>query len=191
MATIRLLHYDEERKSDLDEGIFGCGAHTDWGVMTLLLTDEHSGLQIYNRNEKNGDGEWIDVPPRSDAFVVNIGDLLERWTNGKMKSTLHRVLLFADDNEKDKEEENDEVAGRYSIPFFFNPSFETVVECLDVCIDERTNNLPLYPPTTTGEYLIGKFVAHCSDYAPTKSEDENGGANADKAENELLLTTAQ
>lgn len=66
MATLRLLHY-AKRKSNPEEGIYACGAHSDYGIATLLLTDEHPGLQIYHREE------WIDVPPRPYSFVVNIG----------------------------------------------------------------------------------------------------------------------
>jgi isopenicillin N synthase-like dioxygenase len=68
MAALRLLHYDAT-KSDIDSGIFGAGAHTDYGLITLLSTDSNPGLQICFK------GEWIDVPPRPDAFVVNIGDM--------------------------------------------------------------------------------------------------------------------
>lgn len=66
IATLRLLHYSQ-RESDPSRGIFACGAHTDFGFLTLLMTDEHPGLQIYH------DNEWIDVPPRPGSFVVNIG----------------------------------------------------------------------------------------------------------------------
>lgn len=66
VATLRLLHYDR-RESKPEEGILACGAHSDYGILTLLLTDQNPGLQIYHR------GEWINVPPRPHSFVVNIG----------------------------------------------------------------------------------------------------------------------
>mmetsp|Transcript_18253 Transcript_18253/g.44085 ORF Transcript_18253/g.44085 Transcript_18253/m.44085 type:complete len:319 (-) Transcript_18253:98-1054(-) len=135
VATLRLLHY-AQRQSQPDKGIYACGAHTDYGILTLLLTDEHPGLQIYH------DGQWIDCPPRKDAFVVNIGDMLEIWTNGRYKSTLHRVLT------SDKYE-------RYSIPFFFDPKYETVVECITTCTD--ATNPPRYSPTTAGQHLVSKY----------------------------------
>jgi isopenicillin N synthase-like dioxygenase len=69
VATLRLLHYDR-RESKPSEGILACGAHSDYGVLTLLLTDRNPGLQIYHR------GEWIDVPPKPHSFVVNIGGKL-------------------------------------------------------------------------------------------------------------------
>jgi isopenicillin N synthase-like dioxygenase len=144
IETLRLLHY-AKRESKPEEGIFACGAHSDYGMLTLLSTDEHSGLQILYR------GKWMDVPPKPHAFVVNLGDMLERWTNGLMKSTQHRVLTSGEYE-------------RYSIPFFYDPSFETVVECLDVCTDE--NNPPRYPPTTAGEHLVSKYHETHADFAP-------------------------
>lgn len=135
VATLRLLHY-AQRQSQPEQGIYACGAHTDYGIITLLLTDEHPGLQIFHQ------GQWIDCRPKADAFVVNIGDMLEIWTNGQYKSTLHRVLTSADYE-------------RYSIPFFFDPKFETVVECLPTCTDET--NPPRYSPTTAGKHLVSKY----------------------------------
>ncbi|CAN0506274.1 unnamed protein product [Ectocarpus sp. 8 AP-2014] len=86
----------------------GAGAHTDWGLMTLLATDEVPGLQV------RLDGEWLDVPPRKGAFICNLGDMLQRWTNDDLRSTVHRVV-------------NKLGLERYSIPFFFEPNFDTVV----------------------------------------------------------------
>lgn len=153
IATLRLLHYSR-RPSNPEAGIYGCGAHSDYGIATLLLTDKHPGLQIYHNEE------WVDVPPRPYSFVVNIGDMLEIWTNGKYKSTLHRVLTPAVDND-----DNECSGDRYSIPFFFDPMFETVVECLDTCTDE--SNPPKYPPTTAGEHLVSKYEGTHADFEPS------------------------
>ena len=144
IATLRLLHYDK-RQSKPEDGVYACGAHSDYGMITLLLTDEQSGLQIFH------DGQWIDVPPRPSAFVVNLGDMLERWTNGLMKSTKHRVLTSGENE-------------RYSIPFFYDPAFETVVKCLDVCTG--ADNPPRFPPTTAGEHLVGKYHETHADFDP-------------------------
>ncbi|VEU38661.1 unnamed protein product [Pseudo-nitzschia multistriata] len=144
VATLRLLHYSG-RPSDPDKGIYACGAHSDYGMATLLLTDKNPGLQIYYQEE------WIDVPPRPHSFVVNLGDLLEVWTNGIYKSTLHRVLTKAPCDED-----------RYSIPFFFDPVYETVVECLETCTD--ASNPPKYQPTTAGRYLISKYEGTHADF---------------------------
>ncbi|KAJ0406732.1 hypothetical protein P43SY_004557 [Pythium insidiosum] len=113
MAALRLLHYDAV-KSDIDRGVFGAGAHTDYGLITLLSTDDNPGLQIWH------EGRWIDVPPRQDAFIVNIGDMGERWTNGRFRSTRHRVV-------------NVTGAERFSVPFFYEPNFTCRVECFPSC----------------------------------------------------------
>lgn len=67
------------------QGIYGCGAHSDYGVLTLLATDGTPGLQIQSQNG------WVDVTSLPGTIVVNLGDMLERWTNGMFKSTVHRV----------------------------------------------------------------------------------------------------
>lgn len=144
-ATIRLLHYAAE-KSRPQEGLYACGAHSDYGMITLLLTDNNPGLQILTL-----DNVWIDVPPRPNAFVVNLGDMLERWTNGLFRSTVHRVLTNGDRE-------------RYSIPFFYEPDFDTVVECLDVCKSE--GNPPKYEPTTAGQHLLDKYLQTHADFKP-------------------------
>jgi isopenicillin N synthase-like dioxygenase len=114
LAVLRLLHYSN-KVSDIDRGIFACGAHSDYGMVTLLATDDQPGLQIYH------EGNWVDIPPpgfHKGKFVVNLGDMLERWTNGRFKSTLHRVVRAESED-------------RYSIPFFYEPNFDTNVECLE------------------------------------------------------------
>ena len=76
IALIRLLHYNET-PSDPAAGILAAGAHTDYGMITLLATDQEPGLQVFNEDSQ----EWIDVPPREGAFVVNLGDMLAQWSN--------------------------------------------------------------------------------------------------------------
>ena len=85
------------------------------------------------------------------AFVVNLGDMLERWTNGLFRSTKHRVLTY-------------NRAHRYSIPFFYEPSFDTVVTCLDVCCTE--DDPPKYRPTTAGQHLVDKYRQTHADFRP-------------------------
>ncbi|KAI9994638.1 hypothetical protein PInf_011388 [Phytophthora infestans] len=108
MAALRLLHYAPE-KSDVDNGVFGAGAHTDYGLITLLSTDMTGGLQIFHEDK------WVDVPPH----------MAERFTNGIFKSTLHRVV-----NVSGKE--------RYSVPFFYEPNFTCQVECFPSCVSEES-----------------------------------------------------
>ncbi|OAA82330.1 Oxoglutarate/iron-dependent oxygenase [Akanthomyces lecanii RCEF 1005] len=113
IAAVRLLHYPPHPDVE-DDALVGAGAHTDFGGITILLTDGNSGLQVLDQ----ATNEWIDVPARSDAFVVNMGDLLETWTSGYYKSNIHRVI-----NKSGKE--------RYSVPFFFDGNPDFVVEPLD------------------------------------------------------------
>ncbi|EQC39073.1 hypothetical protein SDRG_03281 [Saprolegnia diclina VS20] len=142
MAALRLLHYSDH-KSDVDGGVFGAGAHSDYGLLTLLSTDDQSGLEIELQ------GRWVAVPPRADCFIVNIGDLGERWTNGLFKSTRHRVV-----NRVGRE--------RYSVPFFYEPNFTCVVSCLPSCVDRGT---PL-PPITSGDHLLAKYAETHASFEP-------------------------
>jgi isopenicillin N synthase-like dioxygenase len=141
-TVIRLLHYSNE-PSVPEEGVFACGAHSDYGMITLLLTDDNPGLQV------KVSGTWIDVPPQEGAFVVNIGDMFERWTNGLFHSTIHRVIQPANGKE------------RYSVPFFFEPDFDAVCECLDVCCGDTG---PKYPPITAGQHLLYMYQKTHADF---------------------------
>ena len=131
MEALRLLHYSAQ-KSDTSSGVLGCGAHSDYGMLTLLLTDDVPGLEILCGEE------WILVPPRPNCFIVNLGDMLARWTNDVYRSTVHRVV-------------NRCGSERYSIPFFFEPNFDCVVSCLDGFGPAK------YEATTSGEYLLSKY----------------------------------
>eukprot|EP01063_Lacrimia_lanifica_P041047 TRINITY_DN9478_c1_g1_i1.p1 TRINITY_DN9478_c1_g1~~TRINITY_DN9478_c1_g1_i1.p1 ORF type:complete len:325 (+),score=118.39 TRINITY_DN9478_c1_g1_i1:43-1017(+) len=136
VATLRLLHYKAQRSAP-EEGVFACGAHSDYGMITLLAVAEgESGLEILTQ------GRWVAVPPKPGCFVVNIGDMLARWTNDCYRSTVHRVI-----NTAGRE--------RYSTAFFFDPAFPTVVAPLpQFCTAAQPAK---YPPITSGEYLIAKY----------------------------------
>lgn len=136
MTTLRLLHYPPQR-GRITEDQIGCGAHSDFGCFTMLAQDEVGGLQVRGR-----DGQWIDATPIPGSFVVNIGDMMARWTNDRFASTLHRVV-----NASGRE--------RYSIPYFFDPDFNADVSCLPTCLEPGER--PLYPPTTGGQHLLDKI----------------------------------
>ncbi|XP_018630313.1 2-oxoglutarate-Fe(II) type oxidoreductase hxnY-like isoform X2 [Nicotiana tomentosiformis] len=139
IATLRLLHY-EGKLSDPTTGIFGAGAHTDYGLITLLATDDVCGLQICK--DKDAKPQiWEYVPPLKGAFVVNLGDMLERWSNGIFRSTLHRVLGNGQE--------------RYSIAYFVEPSHDCLVECLVTC--QSKDNPPRYPPIKCETYLLQRY----------------------------------
>ncbi|MCJ1450024.1 hypothetical protein MMC28_000352 [Mycoblastus sanguinarius] len=98
-----------------DGSSISCGAHTDYGCVTLLLADQTKGaLQAWLGGGDGGEGGWVDVEPRDGALVVNVGDMMERWSQGKWKATRHRVVHRGQ-------------GFRVSVPFFFEPDWEARV----------------------------------------------------------------
>ncbi|KAF8388913.1 hypothetical protein HHK36_025594 [Tetracentron sinense] len=145
IATLRLLHYEggnqiKGRVSNPVKGIYGAGAHSDYGLITLLATDDVLGLQICKDKDANP-RSWEYVAPMKGAFIVNLGDMLERWSNCIFRSTLHRVLGNGQE--------------RYSIAYFVEPSHECLVECLPSCKSEK--NPPKFPPVKCGTYLTQRY----------------------------------
>ncbi|XP_074562055.1 azadirone synthase LFS-like [Curcuma longa] len=145
IATLRLLHYGG-KVSCPEKGIFGAGAHSDYGLITLLTTDDVMGLQICKDKDARSQ-VWEYVAPVSGGFIVNLGDMLERWSNGIFRSTMHRVVL--DGRE------------RYSIAYFVEPSHDCLIECLPTCQSEA--NPPKFPPVTCAAYILQKYKDTYSD----------------------------
>jgi isopenicillin N synthase-like dioxygenase len=136
MSSLRLLHYPPHPTADPAREV-GCGAHTDWGLITILGQDSIGGLEIQLKS-----GAWIGAKPVPGAFIVNIGDMMARWTNDLYTSTPHRVL-------------NRSLHDRYSIAFFCDPAYHTRVECLPSCTGP--DRPPRYAPTTSGEHLTEMY----------------------------------
>ncbi|GAB3478271.1 isopenicillin N synthase family dioxygenase [Marinomonas epiphytica] len=147
VTVLRMIHYPPRPAQDHDNG---AGAHTDYGCVTLLLQDQIGGLQVKNRDE-----EWVDATPIKDALVVNIGDLMQRWTNDEYVSTAHRVRASLPD------------VHRYSFPFFVEPDYETLVSCVPTCTDE--NKPAKYEPILSGDWIQSRFDAT---YAYRENEDK-------------------
>ena len=131
----QLVYYPAIGEADIRARRFGAAAHTDFGVLTILQQDNLGGLQVLKRS-----GDWIEAMPIEGTFVCNIGDLLERWTNGKLVSTRHRVL-------------NRSGQSRYSIPIFCDPASDAVVDPRD--FDDQAD-IETLPPIQAGAYIVGK-----------------------------------
>jgi isopenicillin N synthase-like dioxygenase len=144
VALLRPLHYTSE-VSTVESGILACGAHSDYGMITLLKTDHVPGLQVKLCGD-DGEAFWVPVQPRDGAFIVNLGDMLQRWSNELFRSTIHRVVNVSGNE-------------RYSIPFFFEPNFDCVVDCFpECCINEDGTPRPArYQPTTSGQHLLDMY----------------------------------
>lgn len=138
--TLRFLHYPPP-PSALEADQIRAGEHTDYGTITLLAQDDCGGLEV-----QTPDGEWIAAPSIPDALLVNLGDLMARWTNHRYRSTPHRVGLPAGAN-----------AGRsrYSVVFFCDANPDTEVACLPSC--HNAAHPPLYPPIRAGDYLVSRL----------------------------------
>lgn len=129
MAQLRLIHYPATRAAIDPEKAMGIGPHTDYEPFTILWQDR-PGLQVQNRR-----GEWVEAPPIDGTFVVNIGDMLQRWTNDLFVSTPHRVITASGQR-------------RFSFAMFLGTNHDSIVECLETCTDPERP--PRYPPTHAG-----------------------------------------
>lgn len=134
MVTLRMVRYPAHPQG-ADERTFGAGAHTDWGALTLLAQDAHGGLEV-----QMPDGSWVAATPVPGCFVVNLGDMIPRWTNGLYHSNPHRVRNLHSGG-----------APRYSIPFFYEPDYFARIEAVPGTVPP--GEAPRFAPCTAGEHL--------------------------------------
>jgi isopenicillin N synthase-like dioxygenase len=137
ITAMRALHYPALPAAPPD-GQYRIGPHTDFGALTLLIADDTPGLQVHR------DDRWNDVTIEPGVVLVNIGDLMADWTNGRWRSTLHRVMPSAPNRD------------RYSITFFHHPNYDAVISTLPKS-GEETTEPPFPTPVTAGDYLSRKL----------------------------------
>ncbi|CAL5350350.1 unnamed protein product [Camellia sinensis] len=158
IANLRLLYY-EGRVSDPMKGIYEAGAHSDFGLITLLATDDVFGLQICKDKDAKPQ-KWEFVAPLKGAFIVNLGDMLERWSNCIFRSTLHRVVGNGQE--------------RYSIAYFVEPNHDCLVECLPTCQSQENppkgfllSNVKL--TCSSGTRKLALFSSHTKNDTPNST----------------------
>ena len=150
ISGIRANHYPEQVDPPAP-GQIRAGAHTDYGAVTILLPENVPGLQVLNRA-----GAWVDVSAPPSTFVCNIGDLMQHWTNDRWISTMHRVV----------NPPREAAAGnrRLSIPFFHQPNYDALIECLPTCCGP--DNPARYEAVTSGQHRLTKFLRGVGAVAP-------------------------
>lgn len=137
MAQLRILHYPPQ-VGTVNPKHLGIGAHTDYECFTILAQSA-PGLQV-----RNNLGQWIEAPPIPGTFVVNVGDVMARWTNDIFTSTVHRVVNATGEK-------------RFSLPFFFGANYNAIIECLESCQSEERP--ARYKPITAGECTVKNITA--------------------------------
>ena len=154
--TMRMIRYERQPGSpDPLPGQVRMGAHTDYGIVTVLYADPVPGLQIVGP-----DGGWHDVMPAPGALLVNLGDLLAEWTNDRWRSTLHRVVPPPVGDA--------EPALRRSVAFFHDGNYDALVEVMPTC--SSADNPPRYPPILAGDHLMAKLTAPRDRVASTATD---------------------
>lgn len=137
--NLRLLHYPSIK----DKSASRANLHTDYGTLTLLVQDQVGGLQVLTL-----DGKWINVTPVENSIILNVGEMLMRWSNDVLKATLHQVRSPEATNGED-------IPERYSIALFCNPDKDTLLECLPACCS--TDRPAKYEPINAHEYITQRL----------------------------------
>ena len=139
-SILRPIHYPPITQEP--KGAVRAGAHGDINLITLLMGASSGGLQVLRK-----DGQWIDAIPEEDELVINVGDMLERHTNNKLRSTIHRVT-------NPPKEQWD--SPRFSIPFFMHPRGDMDLSCMDLCVDEQ--HPKYFEDITAGDFLTQRLI---------------------------------
>ncbi len=143
ISALRTQNYPSLSRKILP-GQLRAGAHSDYGSVTILKPDpDVDGLEVRSPN-----GDWIKAPVVKDGFIINIGDLLARWTNDRWVSTLHRVV-------EPESAQGENSKRRQSIAYFMNPNFDAEITAIPTCV--KDGDRAKYPPVKAGDYLIDKF----------------------------------
>ena len=142
LGALRALNYPASTPAE-NTALQRAGAHSDYGTVTILKPDpDVGGLEVQLPSAK-----WIQAPAVTDAFIVNLGDLMARWTNDRWISTVHRVTDGS---------ATGEVPRRQSIAYFMNPNYDAEIAAIPTCLD--VDESPRYAPTLAGDYLVRKFT---------------------------------
>lgn len=145
-----------DNKEDSDENNtsdnLGISRHTDAGMLTLLIQNNVSALQVYSGTKEDaGDGKWVDVSPNPGSFTINTGDMLQVLSNNKIKAPEHRVLASTD-------------AERYSAALFLNPNYDSNIKPSSKFVDETMGESVVYDPINWGEFRSLRFKGDYADY---------------------------
>jgi isopenicillin N synthase-like dioxygenase len=141
-SVMRIINYLDQSGMTVDAGQTRSGAHTDYGALTILLAEKApGGLQVKLRN-----GGWVDVQPKPNSFIINIGDLMAMWTNDHWVSNLHRVVNPPADSQPS--------ARRLSIAYFAHANYDALIRCIPTCIASAGS--AKHAPILAGEHRAAK-----------------------------------
>ena len=144
ISALRALNYPPQARAP-QPGQLRAGAHSDYGSLTILLPQHDSrGLEIQRL-----DGSWHEVLPVDGAFIINLGDLMARWTNNRWRSTMHRVV--------NPEQQHDPRSRRQSIAYFHQPNWDAEISTIPTCVDSTSPTQ--FESVLSGPYLMSKFTS--------------------------------
>ena len=161
--NLRFLHYPSQETDDDEQ--FGQGPHTDNSFITMLAREDVPGLAV-----RLPSGEWMAPPVIPGTLLVNLGNIMKRWSNDRFLSTPHGVL-------------NESGTDRYSIAFFYSPNVEAIIECLPTCADATSP--ARYPRAVYGDLVLEFYNAnyfHRKDYAGAENASERAASASERAE---------